>query len=180
MKKLFITLLLFPIIAISQKEHSISTFVNLSMPSDVGIVYEFKGFNLLKNSKKKENQSTLIHIAGSSLEYKENGFSTTGTGYSFGIGKREYLGKEKKGWYFENSTVYSSIEFSDFMFSGTYSYYSLFNSNVGYKTFIGKNINIEPFIGYMWKWEIKGKGDIDNKNIDNLVFRAGFKLGYSF
>jgi hypothetical protein len=41
-------------------------------------------------------------------------------------------------------------------------------------------LSIDPYVGFNWKWTFKGKGDVDNINVDQAVFKAGIKIGYSF
>jgi len=65
-------------------------------------------------------------------------------------------------------------------FEGKYSYWSIINPNVGYKIQLTKNLSLDPSVGFNWKWEVKGKGVIDNQYFDNFVFKAGVKLGYTF
>ena len=43
-----------------------------------------------------------------------------------------------------------------------------------------KVINFEASAGFMWKLEINGTEDVDNKSFDNLVPKFGLKLGYIF
>ena len=45
---------------------------------------------------------------------------------------------------------------------------------------MGEKFSIDPSMGFNWKWETKGKGDIDNIYVDNFVFRCGVKLSYQF
>lgn len=64
-------------------------------------------------------------------------------------------------------------------FEGTYSYFSFFTPELGYKFMLG-NFAIDPFLGFMWKIEVKAKGDMENSIIDNWTPRLGLKVGYTF
>ena len=37
---------------------------------------------------------------------------------------------------------------------------------------------IDPYIGFNWKWEVKGTGIVDNKAVDNLIYKAGIKIAF--
>ena len=62
-------------------------------------------------------------------------------------------------------------------FEGKYTFWSIFNPNIGYKIQLTKNLSLDPSVGFNWKWDVRGKGDIDNRHFDNFVFKAGAKLG---
>lgn len=103
---------------------------------------------------------------------------------SVGLGYRSYFSKTQtmRGFFSSNEFVWYQSEWDDSRFSGTYSYVSFFAPELGYKLGLGKNknINIELLVGTIWKIEIKGKGDVDNKNFENWAGKLGFGLGYTF
>ncbi len=66
---------------------------------------------------------------------------------------------------------YGNVKFDESYFKGTYSYWILIDGNIGYKMQVVKNLYLDPSIGFSWKWEVKGRGDVDNKDINNLIYR---------
>jgi hypothetical protein len=129
--------------------------------------------------------STILNLSVSEMEYDNDLVKVKGKGFSVEIGSRIYKKRGvKSGVYLQWLLAYSNTNFDKNTnlgnFEGTYSYWSLINHDIGYKIKIGKNLSVDPSIGFNWKWEVKGKGDIDNIYSDNFVFRAGIKVGYSF
>lgn len=165
----------------NKKEVFIGVKLQVGQIATFGLDAEFNG----KFNKKQYYESKVAFISSSAVSYDFENYSTIGTGFELGYGNRSYLqkGKESKGFYFENFLTYGKIDFDGNyitnQISGTYSYWSLFNSNIGYKARAG-NFVFEPAIGGQWNWEVKGKGQVDNKNIDNLFFRGSFKIAYTF
>ena len=178
MKKLFLVLVAAPLLLTAQKHNTISVYAAGSIPSEVGLSYEFK------ISKKQKPESTkIINFSSNAMTYKVGNYSVSGSGATISFGNREYFSiASNKSWYFENFLTYSYTDFKDdtINFKGTYSYFSMINPNFGYKAFLSNNITLEPYLGFNWKWEIKNDGDIDNRNIDNLVIKAGLKVGLNF
>lgn len=161
---------------------TISANYNYSDPSLYGISAEFGNDYLVLFN---HYTSTLLNVSISQMEYDNNLEKVKGTGYTVEIGHRFYRTRGRKsGVYIQWLLAYSNTNFDENTslgnFSGKYSYWSLLNNDIGYKIRIGKNLSLDPSIGYNWKWEVKGKGDIDNIYSDNFVFRCGVKLGYSF
>ena len=161
---------------------TISANYSYSDPSLFGISAEFGDGDLALFN---HYTSTLLNVSVSQMEYDNNLEKVKGTGYTVEIGHRFYRNRGRKsGTYIQWLLAYSNTSFDQNTslgnFSGKYSYWSLLNNDIGYKIRVGKNFSIDPSLGYNWKWEVKGKGDIDNIYIDNFVFRCGVKLGYSF
>ncbi|AOW09236.1 hypothetical protein [Flavobacterium gilvum] len=186
---LFITiLLLFTVSTFAQQRQSDPTTVTISAnysysdPSLYGISAEF--------SKNKfgifsQHTSTVLNISMSRMNYDNNLVEVQGTGFAVELGHRFYkTGGRKSGVYIQWLLAYSNTEFDEDTplghFDGKYSYWSLLNNDIGYKIKIGNNFSIDPSLGYNWKWEVAGKGDIDNIYSDNFVFRCGIKMGISF
>lgn len=162
------------------KEISISFYTNLSNPSSFGLSTEGKAKSkFIKNGL--SSNVMYFNYASASLDDIGPEESIVGTGLEFGIGERNYFGKNKNtGWYAENFFTYGYVKFNEPFFSGKYSYFSPINTDFGYKAKIVKVINFEVNGGFIWKWEIKGKGDVDNKMFDNLTPKIGLKIGYIF
>ena len=161
---------------------TLSANYSFSNPSLYGISAEFGKNNLAFFSK---YTSTILNISVSQMDYDNNLVTVKGTGCTVEIGSRIYKKRGRKsGVYLQWLLAYSSTNFNENTslgnFDGTYSYWSLINHDIGYKIRIGENLSIDPSMGFNWKWEVKGKGDIDNIYVDNFVFRCGAKLSYSF
>lgn len=161
---------------------TISANYSFSDPSLYGISVEFGNSNYFLFN---EYTSSLLNISASQLDYDNNLVKVKGNGFAVEIGKRIYQKRGRKsGIYLQWLLAYSSTDFNKTTslgnFEGNYSYWSLINQDIGYKIKVGENFSIDPSMGFNWKWEVKGKGDIDNTYVDNFVFRCGVKLGYSF
>ncbi|MBA9073980.1 hypothetical protein GGR22_002147 [Flavobacterium gossypii] len=195
MKRILLFALLLPALNFAQEKQeaneetaivgpklTLSANFNYSDPMQYGLSLEYKK----KHKEGERNSSHLLNISAASLNYDNDVVDIDGNGFVIELGSRTYVEKGKwDGFYAENFISYGNVKFDEDVaglgnFDGTYSYWSIINPNVGYKFMIGKNFSIDPSIGANWKWEVKGKGDVDNKNIDNFVFRAGIKIGYSF
>lgn len=151
-------------------------------PSQFGLSYEFGGVMCDKRS------ANVVNVSYGTMNYEidNTDFDVDGQGFVIELGRKSFYGKqgtELKGFYSANYLSYGAIEFdkdTEFgKFDGTYSYFSFFSPEVGYKIRF-EGFSVDPFIGIMWKIEVKGKGDIDNINTDEWVPRAGLKIGYSF
>ena len=105
------------------------------------------------------------------MNYENDLFDMDGQGFAIEIGKKSYYSKSDNltGIYTANYLSYGNINFDENLslgeFDGTYSYFSFFSPELGYKMNFG-GVTIDPFIGIMWKIEVKGKGDIDNRKVD--------------
>ncbi len=159
--------------------HQFSLNAQYSDPSSIGIQYEYQ--KPLKEGKYAS--SHVVNLAVGLMNYEVGGFDTNGAGFVIELGGRNYFSNKHEGFYYSNFISYGNIKFSETIsgvdFDGTYSYFSFFSPEIGYKIQLG-DFSIDPFIGVMWKLEIKGKGDIDNKNVDEWAMRAGLKVGYRF
>ncbi|MGV3461207.1 MAG: hypothetical protein ACO1N9_12220 [Flavobacterium sp.] len=156
-------------------KHQISANFQYSDPSQIGLQYEYK--KPLKDGK--HATSHVVNLGYGLMDYEVGGNSTNGQGFVVELGGRTYFGPVHKGVYYANYLSYGNIKFDEQGEDGTYSYFSFFAPELGYKIQMG-GFSIDPFIGGMWKLEIKGKGGIDNKNVEEWAFRAGVKVGYSF
>ncbi|WP_296148413.1 hypothetical protein [uncultured Flavobacterium sp.] len=165
-----------------QKRFTISGNYTFSDPSQFGVSLEYKS----KKTDDGRNYSHLLNLSGAKMDYESNIADIDGDGFVVELGSRTYIEKGKwEGFYGENFISYGNVKFDENIaglgkFDGTYSYWSIINPNVGYRFILGEHLCIDPSIGANWKWEVKGKGDVDNKNVDNFVFRAGIKIGYNF
>lgn len=160
---------------------TVSANYNWSEPTQYGLSLEFtKGF--------KDNDrltSWILNAGYGQLKLDEKNLKATGEGFVVELGTRTYKTKgEREGLYVENFITHGQMNFNDNIngekYEGKYSYWSIFNPNIGFKVQLTKNLSIDPSIGFNWKWEVRGQGDVDNKNFDNFVFKAGVKLGYTF
>lgn len=178
MKKIIVCLFAFVASVSYSQEYVLSLFGSASEPSAFGLSIE-------STREKEDNKarSGILNIARTSMDYGSGIFEISGNGFLIDLGVRRYFKEEAKGFYSENFLTYGNVKFSEDFFgekiTGTYSYWSIINPNFGYRINLG-NFVIDPSIGFNWKWEVKGKGVIDNKEINNLVFRGGVKVGYSF
>ena len=185
MKRLIYLFALFPIGTYAQEQQkdvvTVSANYNFSEPTQYGVSLEFT-----KGTKIDEHlTSRMLNINYGHLEYDNNLIKTTGQGFVVELGSRTYFKRNvREGFYGENFIAHGQIKFNEMIngtnFEGKYSYWSIFNPNVGYKIQLTKNLSLDPSVGFNWKWEVRGKGDIDNRYFDNFVFKAGVKLGYTF
>lgn len=181
MRKIFTAIVLIVAsFANAQDSHTISLFGSATEPSLFGLSIE-SDFNETTGTGKNKKLTYLVNVSASSLT--DDNTAIDGNGFQFDLGTRRYFKNELKGIYVEGFLTYGQVKFDDtflgFDVDGKYSYWSLINNNIGYRINLG-NFVIDPSLGFMWKWEVKGKGIIDNKDYDNLVFRAGLKVGYKF
>ena len=200
MKKLFLALL-FPAVLLAQEpvvvvqeavpqdsaktaRVTISGYGVLSEPSHVGISVE------------RESKSTrfdgglhsfLINAGAGFISYNNTRIGDIeGEGFVIQVGARMYHDKNgrKTGLFAENLLEYGNLKFdkknSGGDFTGTYSYVSLFNPNAGYKFIRSKSFVFEASIGANWKWELDAKGEVNNADFFNVLFRVGAKVGYRF
>ncbi len=196
MKKIIILFLLLPLLSIAQHRREKKEPVKDSLPKFTigingayskpmafGITFE----RLMQRRTEKSNfNSFLTSVSYATMNYNDGFFNLNGTGFELAIGNRKYWEKGKAhGFYTESYfATYGSIHFNDTVngipFDGTYSYFSVFNDNVGFKIRLSKGVALEPYAGFMWKWGIKGSGMVDNIHVDNFVFRGGIKLSFIF
>ncbi|WP_277632797.1 hypothetical protein [Avrilella dinanensis] len=165
---------------VSKEGITISAMGGYSEPMFYGLSFEKE--SELKAAKR--NTSVIFAVYMTDLEYKNSLFDENGKGFGIDLGTRTYLQRGKKnGFYSQSYLSYSQTRFNNHLpgaGDGKYSYWSLINGDFGYKIDVGSGISLDVFAGYNWKWEVKGKNGVDNKDFDNFVFRAGFKAGYRF
>lgn len=165
---------------VSKEGITISAMGGYSEPMFYGLSFEKE--SELKAAKR--NTSVIFAVYMTDLEYKNSIFDENGKGFGIDLGTRTYLQRGKKnGFYSQSYLSYSQTRFDNNLpgaGDGKYSYWSLINGDFGYKIDVGSGISLDVFAGYNWKWEVKGKNGVDNKDFDNFVFRAGFKAGYRF
>lgn len=162
--------------------HTLYGSAMFSEPSQFGLYYEYEG-----KGDNADRSSTIVNLSYGTMNYEIEGtdLDVNGSGFAIELGSRNYFKKSAalQGFYTANYLSYGNIKFdktvSGTKFDGTYRYFSFFTPEVGYKIKAG-NLCIDPFIGIMWKIEVKGKGDIDNRITDEWVPRAGLRVGYSF
>lgn len=160
---------------------TVSANYNFSEPTQYGVSLEFT-----KEARADERlTSRILNVSYGQLKYDNNFLKSTGEGFAVELGSRTYFKKGvREGFYGENFLTHGEIKFNEMVngerFEGKYSYWSILNPNLGYKIQLTKHLSIDPSLGFNWKWEVRGKGAIDNKYFDNFVFKAGVKLGYTF
>jgi len=110
----------------------------------------------------------------------------TGSGFQISSGTKLYSSDKggHKGLFYKNSLVYGNIKFDEKGFlenyKGTYSYFSIFNPEIGYDFMIAKTLRTSFTAGTQWQIEVKGKENVDNRDFDNWIFNFGVKLSYDF
>jgi hypothetical protein len=164
------------------KDFTLSANYSYSNPSSYGLSAEFGSNNYWFFN---QYISTVLNVSITDMEYNNNTEKVKGNGYAVELGSRFYRNRGRKsGVYLQWLLAYSSTNFdkntSLGQFEGNYSFWSLINHDIGYKIKLGDHFSLDPSLGYNWKWEVKGKGDIDNIYVDNFVFRCGAKLSYTF
>ncbi|WKW46917.1 hypothetical protein P3875_02355 [Myroides sp. JBRI-B21084] len=185
MKNLVYLLTLLSIGAFAQEKQkdvvTVSANYNFSEPTQYGVSLEFT------KDTDPDNRLTsrMFNVSYGQLEYNNENLKSTGQGFVIELGSRTYFKKSlREGFYGENFITHGQIKFNEQIngenFEGKYTFWSIFNPNIGYKIQLSKNLSLDPSVGFNWKWEVKGKGGIDNRNFDNFVFKYGVKLGYSF
>ena len=185
MKKMMLLMCCMPLLAVAQQKPKLPCAINLS-----GSVSEqsLAGFSLehaVENSKKdslgfKQSKIAQFSYAMGSLDLPFTP-SIDGQGAQIDLGNRTYFNKKAwNGLYLQNTGTIGAVWFKEPFFSGRYAYWSLFNPDLGYKLQLGHFL-IDPSVGFIWKWEIKGSAtnDVDNKMFDNFNPRVGLKIGYT-
>lgn len=172
---------------------TLSIYGSVPELNQVGLSLEFMGKTSSHSMKEKTysmHSSKVVNLAYGMMDYDFSALgnhSVKGNGFIVDIGSRSYLKNSDSGLYMANYLSYGRIEFddsytvliADAKFKGTYQYFSFFSPEIGYKIKAGP-ISIDPFAGIMWKLEVKGKGDVDNKNVEEWMPRFGLKLGMTF
>lgn len=157
----------------SEIKNIVSVHGMYSEPGQIGLSYE-------RNNKK---ESSIVNLSYGYMNYDMDIVDVDGSGFVIELGRKHYWNASGNGFYTSNMLSYGNIKFDKDTalgkFDGTYSYFSFFVPQVGYKIQFG-NVVIDPYIGVMWKIEVKGKGDVDNNYTDEWVMRGGVRIGYSF
>src|SRR5690606_20261156 len=166
---------------------TVSAFGSFPVMNQVGVSVEFLGEKKETTSTKHKNftlfSANVLQLGYGMMNYEAAGIDVDGQGFTIDLGSRNYYGENGSGFYTGNFLSYGNIKFDDTVsgqeFDGTYSYFSFFNPEIGYKINLG-GFCLDPFAGIMWKIEIKGKGDIDNRHVNEWTPRVGMRLGYEF
>jgi hypothetical protein len=160
------------------QKHTISLHGMYSEPGQIGLSYEYYKYN-----QSSHNKAFIANLSYGVMTYDAGPLDIDGNGFVIELGGRNYVDNDMRGLYLDNYLSYGSIKFDETTplgkFDGTYSYFSFFSPQLGYKIKLG-DVSIDPFIGVMWKIEVKGKGDVDNRNTDEWVLRGGLRIGYIF
>ena len=139
------------------------------------------GFSSEQPSKFYKGQAIIFNAMISNYSVTNGIEDVTGKGNITELGQRFYFNKKiNSKFYAESLLSYSKIKFKDDSYRGVYEYFSPVNVSAGYKFLIGKYFVIEPSLGFLWKIEIKARGDVDNKIFDNTSIKTGLRIGYSF
>ncbi|WP_191018871.1 hypothetical protein [Flavobacterium selenitireducens] len=175
--------------SVYDKNVTVSAFGSFPELNQVGLSVEFLGNKKTKAMDSKSfsfYSSKVVNVAYGMMKYDVNvpGIDDLeGEGFVVELGQRTYFMGRNSGPYLGNFLSYGRISYDDdfgiFGDEGTYSYFSFFSPEAGYKIKLGP-VAVDPFVGIMWKLEIKGKGYIDNRNVDEWVPRLGLKIGYEF
>lgn len=174
---------------IYDKKVTVSAFGSFPELNQVGLSVEFLGNQKTKSMDAKSfsfYSSKIVNVAYGMMKYDVNAFGIDdidGQGFVVELGQRTYFLGKNSGPYLGNFLSYGRISYDDDIpflgDDGTYSYFSFFSPEAGFKIKAGP-VAIDPFVGIMWKLEIKGQGYIDNKNVEEWVPRVGLKIGYEF
>ena len=173
---LFICVIGFAQEDVKKSSITVSPYYLWSEPSQFGLSFEL---NYL-GTPGLEGISSVLNVGYGTMTYEVSGFETDGDGYVIEFGSRGYFNKKDDGVYTQNTLSYGNIKFEESGQKGTYSYFSFFSPNVGYKFKFGNNLSIDPSVGVQWVIQMKGSGFIDNKNVDEWAGRFGIKVGYTF
>ncbi|HUH51142.1 MAG TPA: hypothetical protein VLZ11_03500 [Flavobacterium sp.] len=200
MKRILLSLLMLSGVCASAQETAqkqdfdiIYVEAGTSAGKQIGVVWEFESWLHKKSSdydKHKRSQVVKLFYSADVLK-STNQFvnDVDGKGFAIELGSRSYFNKEGyKGLYYGNYLMGGSMQFEnsnyattgDAKFSGTYTYFSFFSPEVGFKFNLSKKLVLDLHIGTAWLIEFKGKGDLDNRYFDNWLFRTGVALGYNF
>ncbi len=186
MKKLLLLLALSPVCLFAQETKTeqkaiLSANFNYSEPAVLGLSLELPyAIKKTDGADKQYAKSGVFNLSYATMLY-DGESDLKGTGFEIQAGSRTYFNESAhEKFYAESFLSYGNVKFDESYFKGTYSYWSLIDGNIGYKMQVVKNLYLDPSIGFSWKWEVKGRGDVDNKDINNLIYRFGVKLGFQF
>lgn len=171
----------------NQKKNLLSVELGANVGGNLGITYERESDLTTKLFRRESKFSNVakIYMITHDLSYGSESISGTGFGVEWGR-KRFFNKQETKGFYFGSRIMAGSIYFDGYIsslskfFEGRYSYLSFLAPDLGYKLLIAEKISVDLHLGTAWLIEIKGKGDVDNKDFNNWVFRGGLLVGYRF
>jgi len=174
-----------PFLAVAQQKPNLPCAINLSGSVSEQNLIGFSLERAVANSKKdslgfKSSKIAQFSYAMSSLDRPFSN-SIDGQGAQIDLGNRTYFNrKDWNGVYMQNTASIGAVWFKETFFSGRYAYWSLFNPDFGYKLQFGHFL-VDPSVGFIWKWEIKGSATnaVDNRMFDNFNLRAGLKIGYT-
>lgn len=166
---------------------TISAFGAFPAMTQMGVTLEFLGAKTETTSTKHRDitffKSNILQLAYGMMNYEAGGLDIDGQGFTIDLGSRNYFGANNAGFYTSSFLSYGNIKFDETILGdkveGTYSYFSFFNPEIGYKINLG-GFCIDPFAGIMWKIEVKGKGFIDNRHVNEWTPRVGIRVGYQF
>lgn len=141
------------------------------------------GFSI-ETSTRDKYKNFFVNINLAKLDYDALREGLQGSGFAVEVGNRVFKDKNLEGFYTENAITYGKVKFDEYRYNaprlkGEYSYWSIINPSIGYR-FRALDLAFDTFAGFMWKWEVRGKGDVDNKDFDNFVFKAGFRVSFVF
>ena len=175
--------------SVYDKKVTVSAFGSFPELNQAGLSVEFLGNTKTKAMDSKSfsfYSSKVVNVAYGMMDYDVNvpGVDDLeGKGFVVELGQRTYFLGKNSGPYLGNFLSYGRIQFDEDLGlagdEGTYSYFSFFSPEAGFKMKAGP-VAIDPFVGIMWKLEIKGEGYIDNRNVEEWVPRIGLKIGYEF
>jgi hypothetical protein len=189
MKKMMLLLCCMPLLAVAQQKPKLPCAINLSGSISEQSLAGFSLEHAVENSKKdslgfKQSKIAQFSYAMGSLDLPFTP-SIDGQGAQIDLGNRTYFNKKAwNGLYLQNTGTIGAVWFKENILGtsvgGRYAYWSLFNPDLGYKLQLGHFL-IDPSVGFIWKWEIKGSAlhGVDNKNFDNFNPRVGLKIGYT-
>jgi len=134
-------------------------------------------------TKEKDTYAKTLVLNGGygKLEITRNGITADAVVNEASFGARTYVNKNKaeKGFFYTNYLTYGTAKFKESFYSGKYRYFSFFKPELGYRFQFG-NVNLNLFINTMWKIELKGKGQVENRFHDNWKTKGGLTVGYTF
>ncbi len=184
MKKIKFTLVLAFLLSfgISAQNNSLSLEFSNLVGTNYGVTLGYQSDK--EDAKKNETGILKVYYINDVLESSTLlASSINGNGFGFEIGERTFFKKDgKNGFYGGSSILYGNINFTDDAtnFDGKYEYLSIFSPEFGYQLDMGSNLSLNLHVGTSWLIEIKSRGDIDNRDFENWVLRAGVGLGYRF
>jgi len=134
-------------------------------------------------TREKDTYARTLIFNGSNekLEITRFGITADAIVGELSLGSRNYINKTKetKGFFMTNYLSYGTAKFRETFYSGKYRYLSFFKPEFGYRFQLG-NFNLNLFVNTMWKIELKGKRQIENRYHKNWKTKGGLTVGYTF